>query len=111
MSKTKTLPDLKAFLREVARLWPLAKGSLAEVRKPCIRANCPACRSGRKHKALIFTFTQKGKRCCRYVPKELEKSLRGALTNGRRLEQRLSALGVQLLQAHRRQRAGKGKAR
>ena len=104
MSKIKTTPEQQAFLDELAGLWPLAKGSLAEVRKPCIRPNCPACRSGKKHPALMFSFTKAGKRRCRYVPAELAPLLRCALANGRRLEQRLSELGEELLERYRRQR-------
>jgi hypothetical protein len=97
-------PGQQAFLKELAGLWPLAKGSLAEVRKPCIRPNCPACRSGRKHPAMMFSFARRGKRVCRYVPAELEPLLRRALANGRRLEQRLVELGEELLLRYRRQR-------
>ena len=104
MSKTKTTPEQRAFLNELADLWPLAKGCLAEVRKPCIRPNCPACRSGKKHSALLFSFTQAGKRRCRYVPAELAPVLRQALANGRRLEQRLVELGAELLERYRQQR-------
>jgi hypothetical protein len=104
MSKPKPSPDQRAFLDEVLGLWPLAKGSLAQVRKPCIRPNCPACRSGRKHPAWLFTFTQGGKRRCRYVPLELVPILRQALENGRQLERRLVELGVELLQRYRQGR-------
>ena len=104
MSKTRLSSEQQAFLEELAGVWPLAKGSLAEIRKPCIRPNCPACRSGRKHKAVIFSFTQAGKRCCRYVPAGLVPLLREALANGRRLERRLVELGAELLERHRQQR-------
>jgi hypothetical protein len=106
MSKTKIkiTPEQKAFLDELVGLWPLAKGSLAEVRKPCIRQNCTACKSGKKHQALMFGFTQAGKRRCRYVPAELAPLLRQALANGRRLEQRLAELGAELLERYRQQR-------
>jgi hypothetical protein len=97
-------PEQQAFLNELAGLWPLAKGSLADVRKPCIRPNCPACRSGKKHPALMFSFTRAGKRVCRYVPGKLEPLLRQALANGRRLESRLAELGEELLLRYRQQR-------
>src|ERR1017187_8750855 len=35
----------KSFLRQLEKLWPAIKGSLSEVRKPCIRPNCAACAS------------------------------------------------------------------
>jgi len=105
MSKIKYSPEQRAFLDELAGLWPLARGSLARVRKPCIRANCPACRQGRKHTALIFSFTAGGKRRCMYVPAELESPLRQALANGRLLERRLAELGEELIRRHRRQRS------
>lgn len=105
MSKNRLPIEQRAFLDELAELWPLAKGSLAEVRKPCIRPNCPACRDGRKHKALIFSFRAAGKQRCLYVPAELEGPLRQALANGRRLERRLVELGEELIRRHRRERS------
>jgi hypothetical protein len=104
MSKTKRSSEKQAFLNELAKLWPLAKGSLAEVRKPCIRPNCVACKSGRKHKALIFTFSRGGKRRCMYVPAQLEQTLRQALANGRTLERRLAELGEELIRRFRQDR-------
>jgi hypothetical protein len=104
MSKKKLSSEPRAFLDEVAGWWPLAKGSLAEVRKPCIRPNCPACRDGRKHKALIFSLRTDGKPRCLYVSAELEGPLRQALANGRRLERRLVELGEELIRRHRQQR-------
>ena len=105
MSKTKVTPEQQAFLDELAGLWPLAKGSLTLARKPCIRPSCPACRSGKKHPAWLFSFTQGGKRRCRYVPVELVPLLRQALDNGRRLERRLVELGAELLGRYRQGRA------
>jgi hypothetical protein len=104
MGTKKLTPEQQAFLDELAGLWPLAKGSLALVRKPCIRPNCKACRRGQKHKALLFSFNLNGKRVCRYAPAELEPVLRQALANGRRLEERLFQLGAELVQRYRQQR-------
>lgn len=104
MGKIKCSPEQQAFLDELTGLWPLAKGSLAEVRKPCIRPQCPACRTGKKHPAILFSFTQGGQRRCRYVPVEWAPLLRQALANGRRLEQRLAELGAELLERYRQQR-------
>jgi len=94
----------KAFLSQLPCLWPPLKGSLALVKKPCIRKNCPACARGDKHPAWIFSFTQGKRRRCMYVPKDLVALLRQGLQNGRRLEQLLFALGPDLLRAHRQQR-------
>lgn len=114
MGKKSTGPDgiQERFLAEVARLWPLAKGSLAEVRKPCIRSGCAACASGEKHRAFLFTFSEAGRRRCLYVPKDLVPVLREALDNGRRLEALLTELGPALIRAYRAKRdeAPSGKA-
>ena len=107
MPKTQRSPDHQAFLDELAALWPLAKGSLTEVRKPCIRPACPACKDGRKHKAIFFSFPKDGQRVCRYVPAELAPVLRKALANGRLLERRLAQLGEALLEAYRKDRSRK----
>ena len=94
----------KNFLTQLPSLWPPLKGSLALVRKPCIRKNCPACACGDKHPAWIFSFTQDKRRRCMYVSKDLVPLLRQGLKNGRRLEQLLFALGPDILRAHRQQR-------
>ncbi|MFZ1075780.1 MAG: DUF6788 family protein [Minisyncoccia bacterium] len=93
------------FLAQLPALWPPLKGSLALVKKPCIRKNCPACARGDKHPAWLFSCTQDGRRRCLYVPKELVPFLRQGLKNGRRLEQLRGALGPDLIRAHRQQRS------
>lgn len=92
------------FLAQLSSLWPPLKGSLALVKKPCIRKNCPACARGDKHAAWILSFTQDKRRRCMYVPKELVPLLRQGIQNGRRLEQLIFALGPDLIRAHRQQR-------
>lgn len=95
----------RQFAEQLAALWPPLKGSLALVKKPCIRKNCPACTRGDKHPAWMFSFTEGQRRRCMYVPKELVPLFRQGLQNGRRLEERLCALGPELLRAYRQQRA------
>jgi hypothetical protein len=92
------------FLQQLRSLWPLLKGSLAEVRKPCIRPGCPACAKGDKHPAFLLSFTEKGRRRCMYVPAELVPLLRQGLENGRRLEQLLYRQGPALLRDYRQRR-------
>ncbi len=95
------------FLQQLSQLWPAIKGSLAQVRKTCLRPGCKACARGDKHSAFILSFPQGGKRRCMYVPKELVPLFERALRNGRRIEALLYELGPTLLQQHRQQRAEK----
>lgn len=98
-------PELRQrFLRQLEKLWPAIKGSLAEIHKPCIRSNCPACARGDKHGAFILSFTDKGRRRCMYVPAELVPQLRQALRNGKALETLLYQLGPELLRQYRKER-------
>ena len=92
------------FLRQLQKLWPAIKGSLALIRKPCIRPNCPACARGDKHPAFILSFTDKGRRRCMYVPTELVPQLQRALRNGKALEKLLYQMGPELLRQYRKQR-------
>ena len=85
------------LLEKLLPLWPALKGSLAQVRKPCIRPNCPACARGDKHPNYLLAFTQKGRRRCLYVPRAMVSVLKRALKNGRRLEQLLYDMGPTLL--------------
>ena len=82
----------------------MAKGSLAEVRKPCARPGCQACASGRKHPAFLFSLTDRGRRRCLYVPRELVPALRQAIANGRWMEDAMRRTGLWLVEEHRRQR-------
>jgi len=100
----KKLKALEQSFRKLAGTYPLAKGSLALVRRPCIRKKCRACESGRKHAAWIFTFRQGGRQHCRYVPKDLVGPLRQALANGRRMEALLVEAGADLIEDYRRER-------
>jgi hypothetical protein len=97
------------FHEQVLALWPAFKGCLSEVRKPCIRPNCPACARGDKHPAFIFSFTLTGRRRCMYVPAELVPLLQQGLDNGRKLEELLLENGPALLRLYREQRVHKPK--
>ena len=90
------------FLAQLGALWPAAKGSVAEIHKPCIRPGCAACREGRKHRAFILSYKDGRRRRCLYVPAEHVETLRRAIANGRRIEQLLSQLGARLVTQQRR---------
>ncbi len=105
-----TAPDIQRhFQQQLARLWPILKGSLSQIHKPCIRPNCPACARGDKHPAFILSFTQNGRRRSMYVPSSLVPLLRQGLENGRKLQALLSELGPLLLRHYREQRGPKPK--
>jgi hypothetical protein len=89
------------WLDKLLPLWPALKGSLAQVRKPCIRPNCRACARGDKHPNYLLAFTQKGRRRCLYVPRAMVPVLKRALENGRRIEQLLYDMGPTLLRDYR----------
>lgn len=97
--------SLQRFKAEIADLWPLAKGSLAQVHNSCIRPDCPACASGKKHRAFIFSFIKKGHRRCMYVPLKLVAKMRKAIRNGRLMETRMCDLGPELIRRFRQQQA------
>ena len=92
------------FLAQIAGLWPAAKGSVAEVRKPCGREGCKACAEGRKHRAFILAYKEGGRRRCLYVPAERAAGLRAAIAHGRRIEQLLSQCGAEMVKQARQKR-------
>ena len=89
--------ELEQLRKELADLWPVAKGSLSEVRKPCVRPNCRACASGEKHPVWLFSFRQGGRRRCMYVARELVPQLQEAIGNGRRVEALMADAGEALI--------------
>jgi len=91
----------KQWQNQLAALWPAVKGSLARVRKPCIRKNCPACARGDKHPAWLLSFSSQGRRKTMYVPLAMVPALKKAVENGRRIEQLLCRTGPDLLQQYR----------
>ena len=102
--QAKNSRDPKAdFVRTVTGLWPVAKGSLAQVRRPCMRRNCQACARGDKHPGWIFVFREKGRQRCLYVRKTFVPALREAILNGRRLEERLTRAGQELIERDRQE--------
>jgi hypothetical protein len=96
-------PVQQRFLEKLQPLWPALKGSLALVRKPCIRPHCRACARGDKHPNYLLAFTQKGRRRCLYVPRAMVRVLERALENGRQIEQLLYEMGPALLREYRAQ--------
>lgn len=94
-----TVQSLEELQRAVAGLWPLAKGSMSLVRKPCIRPNCDACASGQKHPVWLFSFRQAGRRRCMYVPERMVADLRRAIENGRRMERLMADAGEALIRS------------
>lgn len=90
------------LLGQIAALLPAAKGSVAEVRKPCIRPNCRACKEGRKHRAFILQWNDGKRRRCTYVPSSLVADLRKAIANGRRIERLLSQAGAWMVMETRK---------
>lgn len=98
------MDDITRFVEEITKLWPVARGTLVEVAKPCIRPGCAACERGEKHAAFNFTFRKGTKRHCLYVPRALVPALARALENGRRVEERMVAIAEAMIRAHRRAR-------
>ena len=90
-----------AFLGKVARLWPIARGTVSLVRKPCNRKRCSACASGERHPALIFTCRVGGRGRCLHVRKGDEALMRRATENCRKLEALLAEEGVRLVESLR----------
>ena len=90
-----------AFLREAAKLMPVARGTVSPVRKPCNRPNCKLCRSGERHPALIFTCRVDGKGRCFHVQPKHEAIMRRAVENGKRLEALMAKAGVDLVRSLR----------
>ncbi len=94
---TDQMQSLEELRRAMGEVWPVAKGSLSLVRKPCVRSNCKACASGEKHPVWLFSFRQAGRRRCMYVPERLVGTLRQAIENGRRMEALMADAGEALI--------------
>jgi hypothetical protein len=90
------------WMRKVAALYPVAKGSLREVRRNCSRPGCATCASGKMHTAWLMTFYLGGKQRSRHVPKSMVKELKKALENGRKIEDAMLLSGLAMLDESKR---------
>ena len=96
-------PNLKEkWVAQIQELWPAIKGSLARVSKPCIRKNCQACASGKKHPAWILSVVAAGRRSTLYVPEVLVGQIKQAIKNGRKIEDLLQKEAIRLVKNHRK---------
>lgn len=103
--KSESLADLQRWWQEqTANLWPAALGSLSFRRSPCIRPNCEACRSGKKHPSYVLYGREEGHRFSLYVPEELVPQVQRWLDNGRALQELLYESASRNLQALKQER-------
>ena len=90
---------------QTANAWPALLGSLSLRRSPCIRENCPACRSGEQHPSHVLYGRLKGRRISVYVPEELVPQVQRCLDNGRALQELLYEAAPRYVKALKRERA------
>ena len=92
------------FLGEVARIWPLAGGSLSLRKNRCIRPNCTACISGEGHPAYALHIRLRGKQTSIYVPDDLADEIALAAKNRQALKELLVETGRRYVKARKAQR-------
>lgn len=108
MSKVETPEDVERwFTAALAKLWPVAEGSLSLRRCPCVRENCQACARDEGHPSYVLYARRGGKRVSIYVPEDVAPKIEKALENGRRLQQLINEAGMRYTDAVKRQRAAR----
>ena len=93
------------FQRAMAKLWPVAEGSLSLRRSPCIRENCQACARGEGHPSYVLYARRGGRRVSIYVPADIAPKIEEAIENGRHLQELINEAGVRYVEAVKRERA------
>lgn len=96
---------------EAAGRWPALLGSLSFRRSPCVRENCPACRSGEQHPSYVLYGRLKGRRVAVYVPEELVPEVRRGLDNGHALQELLQQAAPRYIKALKRERTNASKSK
>jgi hypothetical protein len=106
MDKNESPADVARWLERCsAEKQPAILGSLSLRRSPCIRENCPACRSGEQHPSYVLYGRVKGRRFSIYVPEELVPEVRRTLDNGRAVQELLYEAAARYVKALKRQRS------
>lgn len=102
MAHPETVDEVRRwFLAEVAKLWPVAGGSLSLRKSPCIRERCSACASGEGHVSYVLYTREASGRHAHYVPDAVARDLEQAVANGRRLQALLVDAGRRYLHARK----------
>ena len=102
MRKAESLAAVRRwFLAEVAKLWPVAGGSLSLRKSPCVRESCAACASGEGHPSYVLYTRRAGRRGALYVPDALAAELATAVANGRTLHALIVEAGRRYLDARK----------
>lgn len=104
--RNETPSDVERWLADqTASVGPALLGSLSLRRSPCIRENCPACRSGEQHPSWVLYGRLKGRRLSVYVPEDLVAKVQRCLDNGRALQELLHEAAPRYIKALKRERA------
>jgi len=114
MNQSESLSDIERWVEDrLADVGPAILGSLSLRRGPCIRANCRACLSGKKHPSYVLYGSVKGRRFSVYIPEELVPQVRRCLENGRAVQELLYEAAPRHVKAlkHERAKASKRRAR
>jgi GrpB-like predicted nucleotidyltransferase (UPF0157 family) len=97
------------LLKELSTL-PLLKGRLYSSARTCGKPRC-RCTRGQKHVSLYLHVCRQGKLKRISIPKELEASVREAVENYRRVEEKLQTLSQAQLQRVLEEKEARGHAR
>ncbi len=96
---------MKDLAAQIAEHLPAARGTVAEVRKPCTRKGCAKCAAGERHPSFIYVYADaEGRRRCLHVPRDLVPELRRRLENGRSIDRLLFEAGAQFVRSRGGQR-------
>ena len=105
MRKTESLTDVREwFAGALRKLWPVAVGSLALRKGPCIRPHCRACASGKGHSSYALYGRRGTHRVSIYIPARLVPKVRAAIQNGRQLQELINEAGWRYVAALKRQK-------
>ena len=80
--------------REVVTVGDFVRGSVVVLRRPCTRATCRVCRSGKRHPATYLSMKEKGRTRLVYLTKERVAQARQWVREWKRLEKLLQEMST-----------------
>lgn len=93
------------FPEELRELWPVLKGSLAEVELTCGTPQCRCHAGGPKHKGFYFSYRLRGRSHTVYVPQSVLDDVRRAHAQWQALKERLEEFTARRVEALRQRAA------
>lgn len=78
---TKLVSERFRLFRQLLRYSAFIRGSMVELKRPCIYKKCKKCKSGKKHPTVYYSISRKNKTTLIYLPRDIQPIVKKLIDN------------------------------